>query len=101
MSGESLNDDPAGLTGQPEQTHSDENGGGGRLLFSSVISVQDAEARSVDGPLDADDSAKQDGRTGGDASIVSAHQDLSRPDDRMAPDASTLTSSHKAATFHN
>lgn len=92
MSGESLNDDPAGLTGQPEQTHSDENGGGGRL-FSSVISVQDAEARSVDGPLDADDSAKQDGRTGEDASIVSAHQDLSRPDHRMAPDASTLTSS--------
>ena len=92
MSGELSNDDTAGLTGQPEQTHFD---GGGGSLSSSVISVQDTEASSVDGPLEAlaDDSSKQDGRTGGYASIVSAHQGSPRPDHRMAPVASTLTSS--------
>eukprot|EP00729_Bicosta_minor_P020425 gene20425-14042_t len=90
MSGESSNDDTAGLTGQPEQIHFD--GGGGRLS-SSVISVQDVEASSTDGPFGADDSSKHDDRAGGDASVASAHQRSPRIDHRMAPGASTLTSS--------
>lgn len=90
MSGESSNDDTAGLTGQPEQIHFD---GGGGSLSSSVISVQDVEASSTDGPFGADDSSKHDDRAGGDASVASAHQRSPQIDHRMAPGANTLTSS--------